>query len=478
MAEQVNSGVPAPEGGEASVCADARAVIKLSPDQLTASVVFHAPENGGKDINWDILNGALETAGIKYGINKDDAQAYINLKKYEKTFTIAEGVPPVHGTDARFEYFFDLKKTGLPKIREDGTVDYRNIDRMTSVEERAKLMKLIPHSDGKAGISVLDTPIAQKKGKTRAIIPGKNTVLAPDGLTLLAAIAGEVREHNGKVSVSDLIEIKSDVGLETGNITFPGNIRISGGVSAGFRVVSTNGSVEVMGLAEGAYIEAENDIILNGGMKGGERGELVSRGNIVSKFIEGSKVTASGDITSEVVMNSDVTCLGKLDVSAGRGLIVGKTVRAGVEILGKVIGSRSGGQTGVEVGINPMTLEKYKNDKRELDRQQLMLEKMNKTMDYLVKLKIAGKLTVEQAASMSSVLQTIKSVKEKIFDLSEEIAELEPLTEDLGKGRVKISDTVYPGVKITIGRTAYPVEKEMKHCSFVRDGGEVRMAIY
>lgn len=471
-AEAVGTSSPAP------LPVDARVTIKVSDDKLSATAVFYPPENGGKDVDWSDVNKEIEKYSIKYGVNKDLIQSHITNKIYNVELRLAEGVPPQHGTDAVLEYLFDRDKTGLPKILEDGTVDFRTLDRMTVVEARAPLLKLTPHTDGVPGTSVMNVVIAQKRGKPRYIVPGKNTLLSPDGRTLFAEISGEVREYNGRVSVSDVTEITSDVGVDTGNITFSGNIRIAGGVSSGFRVVSTNGSIEVMGVAEGAYLEAEGNVVLRGGMKGGDRGEIISKGNIVSKFFEGCKVHATGDISCEVVMNSDVSCRGTLDVSRGKGLIVGRTVRAGVEIHGRVIGSRSSVQTQLEVGIDPVSLERFKTVKKEITDQQELMEKLSKSMDFLVKLKVAGKLGAEQAGSMSNVLRSMKAVKERLFDLNHELEELTPLVEDIGKGRVRVSGVVYPGTKLAIGRAAYIVANEMQYCTFVREGGEVKLAPY
>lgn len=463
---------------KSSLAGDARISITVSKDGLTANAEFCHPENDGKEIDWNIVAAEVSKLGIKYGIDKTMIQTMIDQKAYGRPFVLAKGVPPTEGEDAKYEYSFDRKKTGLPKVLPDGRVDFRDLDRMTQIEADTLLLKMTPHKEGRPGISVFDNPILPKKVKPGRIVPGKNTKLSPDGLMLFSEIAGEVKEENGKVSVFNSTEISSDVGSATGNINFSGNIRIRGGVSTGYSVTSTNGNIEITGVVEGAYLEAGGNIILQAGMKGGEKGTIVARGDVASKFFENCNVRAAGNIRCEVLMNSDVSCGGVLDVSIGKGLIVGKAARAGKEILGKNVGSRVATPTYLEVGIDPAMLDRYKAANKELQEQTELLDKLNKTIDYLLKLKEAGNLPADKLAMFGSVLKSRKAADEKTFELNNEIESLSSLIENSKAGRIRVNGTVYPGVRLVIGRAMYNVLNDMQYCSFTYDNDEVKMGPY
>ena len=131
-------------------------------------------------------------------------------------------------------------------------------------------------------------------------------------------------------------------------------------------VVEAGGSVEVMGVVEGAIIKAGGDIILRRGMQGMGKGILISGGDIISRFIENSTVEARNDIKAEAIMHSNVKCGNKLELSGRKGLLVGGSCKVGKEIVAKVIGSHLATITDIEVGLDPTIRERYKAAKDEL----------------------------------------------------------------------------------------------------------------
>ena len=58
------------------------------------------------------------------------------------------------------------------------------------------------------------------------------------------------------------------------------------------------------------------------------------------------------------------------------------------------------------------------------------------------------------------------------------ILEIEALFEDMRTGRVRVQDTVFPGVKIVIGNLVRPIRETAKHASFYLDSGEIKLGPY
>src|SRR5690606_25436793 len=133
------------------------------------------------------------------------------------------------------------------------------------------------------------------------------------------AIDGQIDFSGDKINVFATYEVKADVDISTGNISFIGNVLVRGNVLSGFKV-EAGGNVEVWGVVEGATIQAGNDIILRRGMQGMGKGILISGGDIVARYIENSTIEARRDIKSEAIMHSHVICGRKLELTGRKGL--------------------------------------------------------------------------------------------------------------------------------------------------------------
>ena len=58
--------------------------------------------------------------------------------------------------------------------------------------------------------------------------------------------------------------------------------------------------------------------------------------------------------------------------------------------------------------------------------------------------------------------------------MRKKMAELEIAYEELKGGQVKVSDYVYPGVKIVIGSLVKPISEEYRFVVFYADAGEIK----
>ena len=66
-----------------------------------------------------------------------------------------------------------------------------------------------------------------------------------------------------------------------------------------------------------------------------EKGVMRAGGDIISNFIESSKVHASGRIITDAIMHSDVEAADEIIVNGKRGLIVGGKIHSGLKITMK-----------------------------------------------------------------------------------------------------------------------------------------------
>ena len=413
---------------------------------------------------------------IKVGLMEDQLISVLNNESYGEKVLIAEGIKAIDGKDGYVKYNFELDKKATPKVKDDGTVDYRELDIINNVKKGDVLAELIPAKDGKDGYRVTGEIIKYKPGKPPYIKYGKNIELLEDGKTLVSKIDGLVELRGNRLIVSELFEVKN-VNNETGNIYFNGTVLVRENALNGFQI-KADGDVEVRGVVEGAYIENKGDVIIRQGIQGYNRPTIQTKGNITTKFVENAIINAGGNIMAEAIMHSQIDCKGKINLIGKRGLIVGGICRAGKEIKAKTIGSSMATSTILEVGTDPYALERKEKLKQELEIAEENLDKITKSLNLLENLKKANRLDGEKTQMYLRLLKTRNMLLEKLRDNKKEYEELDKNIANLSRGIVKVSETIYPGVKIIIGNSNYFVRDEMKRCTFYREEGEIKIGPY
>ena len=58
------------------------------------------------------------------------------------------------------------------------------------------------------------------------------------------------------------------------------------------------------------------------------------------------------------------------------------------------------------------------------------------------------------------------------------ILELEALLGDMKHGRVRIDDTLYPGVRLSINSIVKSIQEEYKHCTMLLEDGKIVLGQY
>ncbi|MCT4613011.1 MAG: FapA family protein [Clostridia bacterium] len=449
----------------------------IEESAMKAYIKFVRHEKGIDSITLEYINQKLREAEIIYGLRSSDIEKAFGQKEFNIKYLVAEGTKPVKGDDGEIEYLFSVEKELTPKMLEDGTVDYHNLELIENVAPGDELAKITKATDGVNGIDVKNNTIIAQKGKEIKPAAGKNTTLTEDGLHIISNIEGQVLLVGDKITVNETHEISGNVDHSTGNIKFVGNVVIKGNVQTGFKV-EAGGSVEVYGIVEGAEIIADGDIILDKGMQGVKKGILKSGGKIVAKFIENADIHCEGNLEvgsilhSNVISNSDILVLGK------KGLISGGTFEARKMISAKTIGASLGTLTEIKVGFDHKLIDAF----NALNDQILMYKKEVQKMDTAItgfkKMAEVGRLSDSKKPLLMQLVEQRNSYTSKI---AESQAESEDLREKLNQkidARINVQNVIYPGVQITIGKAFLHNNEENKYCTFQREGADIKVSQY
>ncbi|OPX44562.1 hypothetical protein CLHUN_15560 [Ruminiclostridium hungatei] len=453
---------------------DVKISVTVSPDELKAFItLFPGEENSGVS-RADIVS-ALQGQRIVYGIREDVIDACCSNPIYNESICVAEGLPAQNGRNGSVNYHFDTTVDKTPTVLEDGRINYRELNLIQSVKQGQLLCTVVPPVMGIQGMTVKGKPIPAVNGKPAVLPRGKNVHSSEDGQSLYASTDGEVEYlDTTKVSVYTNHEIPADVDNSTGNINFVGSVIIKGNVLSGFSV-EAGGNVEIYGVVEGATIRAGGNIILRRGMQGMGKGTLIAGGDIVARYIEYSNVEAQNNIQSEAVMHSNVKCGNKLELTGRKGLLVGGTCKVGKIIVAKVIGSHMATVTDLEVGTDPTVRERYKQVKEELTSGESDVKKADQAITILKKLEGMGALTPDKQEILTKSVRTKIYLSSRLEELKREMLVLDEKLQMEVSGKVRCLNTIYPGVKVTIGTCMMYVKESLQYCTLYRDGADIRV---
>ena len=246
------------------------------------------------------------------------------------------------------------------------------------MEEGSEIARLMPPTDGADGRDLMGNRVSARAGRPLEVKAGSN-VRAEDGVRgvthFYAETDGAIKSIPGEIAVVDTLVIDSDVGFDTGNLKFNGEIVIKGSVGQGFTVEAT-GNVLVFGSIDaGATMVAGGNVVIGHGI-GGRRTRVVARGEVRVGYNEEARVRAGGDIligshSAQALLHAD----GVIGVKRGEGPKSGGI--SGGEVWGlagiqmQVAGSNAHNMTNLTAGMDPEGAKK-------LDLLNRKLEESNK----------------------------------------------------------------------------------------------------
>lgn len=446
----------------------------LAEDGMTVTAnIIPQSENGPKLTYFEVL-GELKKRQVIFGLDETAIKLALEEEMYCTDFVAAKGIPPVHGTDATITYHFNTDLNQKPAQKEDGSVDFFNLNTISHCSAGDVLATITPADPGEYGTDVFGARIKPRDVKRITFKYGNNIGVSEDGHSLIAQVNGHVTLVEGKVFVSNVFEVEN-VNPSTGNIDFTGSVQINGDVQAGYRV-KAGGNIIVSGAVEGAYLEAAGDIIIARGMNGMNKGELHAGGNIVARFLENATAIAAGYVHAESIVHCQIQAGTEVTVDGKRGNIAGGRVCATQMISTKVLGSEMGVSTIAEVGVDPAVKTRYAQVQQELmdvAKEIKSIDPIIETYKERAKQKMA--FTAQQSMYISQLLDTRAAKAKQLAVLNKEMLTLSDMLGKQEHAQVIVYKDVYPGVKIGISEVSMIVQSNMKYCRFIRERGDVKM---
>ncbi len=327
--------------------------VKVSSDGMFAEAALQ-PE-AGEIISSAAIKTAMRVEGIQAGIDENAINDMVEKREYGKFVTVAKGKPAVDGKDGYYEYFFTIDTgKGVPRIREDGSVDYSKL--ITNVSEGDLLAEYHPHTNGTFGYNVFAAMVAPVKGK--ALNPLRLSQVRQEDNRYYAERNGFVSLEDHTLAIHDVLDIRGDADHTGGNIVFNGDVHIHGNIASGIEI-RAQGSVIVDGIVGDARIYAGKDVIIGQGIhgQGEETSYIEAEGSVKANFLSHARIMAGGNVQLNYAVGSVIEAEGTVTATGSKGTILGGRVVAVQGVEAKIYGNEAELRTDIWVGYSKKTAE-------------------------------------------------------------------------------------------------------------------------
>lgn len=446
---------------------DVRAYLTLDVDQeeLTGS--------GRAELFKEIMR-TLKEIGITYGIKNEVLLGGLENKK---RILIAEGIPPVNGTDSVIK-MYELKEV-KPEAKEDGNVDHYELNLINRVAEGEWLGERTDPKEGRPGKTVRGSTLLPVKGRLLPIVYDKNTVREAyeDGVTrLYSRIPGAVHYNGDRIGISNHLEISGNIDYRTGNINFDGFLTVKGTIEDSFSVAATQ-DIEILGDygVGGVKDITSNDgsIFIKGGIAGNNKAVIYSRRNIYTKFVSDTNIVCEGSVhIGFYCLNSNIKAK-EVILDSPKGQIIGGNIEAEFRVIASIIGSSSEKRTCITVKGFDRQLLKQGFDNISANIEVLKTQLAKAKLEASVYGGASG-LSREQLAEYERIMDNYYEIRDRLKRAEEERKALSQYLRTRGEGEISVLKKVYPNTMLSIKKKIKEVTIPTMSINFCIVDGEIK----
>lgn len=447
--------------------------LRVDKDDMSAWLYLAPPDNGQEYSKRDLLE-YLAHNGIVMGYHSSNLSAMIKKKVYSREILVAKGKESVDGTDGYFEYLFTPEEYGVPKIREDGSVDYTNMSALQNVHKGDKVAIYHYAIQGVDGYTVYGATLKAKPAKD--LPPARGKGIRREENEYYAQTDGKIEVKKGKIDIQNVHEIMGDVTLIIGKVEFFGDIIINGNVEGGV-VIRAGRNIEIHGTTGSASLFAGGDIVLSRGIQGG--GKISTRGSVYADFIENTTVDAGGVVQSNTILNAKVSAKDRVITTGKKGVIIGGYVHGLKGIQAMSAGSDVEVKTILHCGYDEQDYEKLLEvRRRENETKEKLAELVDNMTEALREKRMRGSSTSSATETKLAEWNKTKDMYfQELDDIGRERERLEEIMEQSKGACIKIDGNLYRNVMICINAEQMMIEKSTRFMKYSADKGVIESSV-
>ena len=412
--------------------------ITIAADRLSAYLHSDASLNGEEAMA--ALLKLVKSQKIKFGLRpqQEIAERLAGGVSPENGWLLAEGVAMQPGEDGSIEYLFDINPLKTGRKNESGDIDFRDRGEIPQVSENDLLAIRSLAKPGENGTDIFGKVIKAPKVNERKLAKGKGVKRSDDQLQALATLSGTpFLSKAGSISVLPILNVKGNIGYESGHIDFNGDIQVSGGVDDGFQVKGGKLTAKKLGAAT---IDIKGDIVIFGGIVGAN---IRGGGSLKARFIHQSTISVAGELQVEKEIFQSNIDVGE-GVQADRCDLHSTTLSTCGDITITDIGSEAGLGSTLKVGLchqRDQEIERCDTIREEFEREiescKQQIDNLHQESEdinlYIGKLAQIQDRSQQEISQLRPMLSSLTAGSPEVTKIHASIAKLEYLIKDAEK---------------------------------------------
>lgn len=446
--------------------------VRISEDKVSLFLDLFPPSvNESQPTLEDILNEISKIGNI-INIDREVITSSLNVVSQNKTpltdIIISMGDLPVDGKDGWLEIVAKKEQQESTK-KTDNKFANSNNDYL-SIGKDQLIAIIHPAIEGYDGIDIFNNPIKHVKAKEIKVKLTSNIYAKEDDENqILAKLDGFLEIYQNTIYVKEVLDIKGNIDVNTGNIKAYGSLMVYGNVVNDMKL-NLSQNINVNGYLGDAEIEVGKNAVIKGGFLGSGKGSIKAGGNIELKFIENQKVFSRGSLLiSKEAINSELYVRDKIGSDGTHFTIIGGYAIASESIELNSAGNEYGTNTTLEVGIdyqkkfylrdNIVKLGSLKKEIEFVDKEIIEISSMRrKSQNMLERIKLLANRHTE----INNEMEMLKEKRNQLF------SEINTPT----SSKIVIKNEIYPGVKLIINGKQRLITDKLKSKTFVlsKDG--------
>ncbi|MCB1315068.1 MAG: DUF342 domain-containing protein [Leptospiraceae bacterium] len=439
-------------GAAAGPPEDPRPTLEVSDDKMEATLLLRGSRRHA--ILPEEVIDLLDAHGIIYGVDITGIKRQVGEynQRYEKQpnmdILCARGTPPEPGRDGKIEILIEPP----PPVSFDdhGRADYRNIQKFRTVDKGQVVARRIPPIPGKPGMNIFGEDAEPEPPADPQLNCGPNIRLNSATNEYAAIVRGIFINDKERIDVNPVLTVPANVGLDSGNVTYDGNVKIGNTIERA-ALVSATGDVEVGGMIESGNVRVGGSLTVHKGINTRREGMINVNGNCYSTYIDNSNLTVAGSIiVFKSVIASHIICYGDMTLSGKGSTLSGGELHLFGSLSADTVGNRTGIVTRIYLGVHEKYMQYYKVHVKELEHAEKDFEKLRddvlKIKNYITRAR--GKIPVEKQAQFRQIYKKYKEQVELRERLQQQVTQFRENRYNNNEVRLIVRDTILPGAEI------------------------------
>ena len=239
-----------------------------------------------------------------------------------------------------------------------------------------------------------------------------------------AECPGFLHRFGDSLAVGTQFVVEGEIDFKTGNINFPGDIHVKGGIGAGF-TVNAGGNVVVEGDVDSATVISGGDVTLRGGCFGKGTGRIQAKGALRIEFAQQCLLECKQLFAAKFLQDCKIIASG-IDASAKGCYARGGSIFCYGPVLVYELGSESGH---MDIRILDEQEEEFRTELAKLELLETqervpfdLLERKLRSLKAILAKSGSAPIPPKVAAEMKAVVEAYQIHRRKLANIQSEKA--------------------------------------------------------